>query len=552
MFFKGLIIDLDNTIYNYKECNDKSFNHIFKFISNRYNISVDDIWKCYQKVNAQVKNMLNNTASSHNRFIYIKQIFEFFCLGYSDIECVHDMFWNTFYENMTINEGVIELLTFLRKIGIKACILTDFLTQYQITKINTLKLFGLIDHIVTSEEIGIEKPSKNMYYKALDKLKLNPTQVIMIGDDYEKDINGSRDMGIYPFWFSDNIGLNIGPTETVFNKFTDLYYLFSTFEDELIFFEHLSKMYGERFDLVQAGGGNISFKYKNLMAIKASGYSLSQVDVKTGYSIIDNEKYKDDIKQDYFVITTIKPSIETPLHSFLSKYTVHLHPIQINNILVRHDCKLVLQKLFPDSLILDYCTPGEKLYNELKMKYSDQKIIFLLNHGVIYTSDSREEITQLIGNSLDICEQYIGKDFSAYKNVNIISDLMNRVTTEKYVTIHCQDKIIDKYFKNKADFNSTTFPDKVVYCGISWYDSDLDINALITYIKEYGIPKIFLFENNIYITSTSLYKCYDIEKVLKASLMINDTKTINICLENKEVNFLINWDREKYRQQVSI
>ena len=47
----------------------------------------------------------------------------------------------------------------------------------------------------------------------------------------------------------------------------------------------LSKYAGERFDLVQAGGGNSSVKLENgEMLIKASGFILSDVEINNGYS----------------------------------------------------------------------------------------------------------------------------------------------------------------------------------------------------------------------------------------------------------------------------
>ena len=46
----------------------------------------------------------------------------------------------------------------------------------------------------------------------------------------------------------------------------------------------LSKYAGERFDLVQAGGGNSSVKLENgEMLIKASGFILSDVEINNGY-----------------------------------------------------------------------------------------------------------------------------------------------------------------------------------------------------------------------------------------------------------------------------
>ena len=53
----------------------------------------------------------------------------------------------------------------------------------------------------------------------------------------------------------------------------------------------ISKYAGERFDLIQAGGGNSSVKLSdNSMLIKASGFLLSDLTFERGYAKVDNLK----------------------------------------------------------------------------------------------------------------------------------------------------------------------------------------------------------------------------------------------------------------------
>ena len=56
-----------------------------------------------------------------------------------------------------------------------------------------------IDFLVTSEEVGCEKPNKLIFEKALEKINLENDQVIMIGDSELKDIKGAKNLGIRSF-----------------------------------------------------------------------------------------------------------------------------------------------------------------------------------------------------------------------------------------------------------------------------------------------------------------------------------------------------------------
>lgn len=104
----------------------------------------------------------------------------------------------------------------------------------------------------------------------------------------------------------------------------------------------MSRYCGERFDLVQAGGGNSSVKTENnWMFIKASGINMSTINEVSGYVSIDNSKLSNDIDAgnvgevlSYNIIGHKRGSIETFMHSILNKFTIHLHPIQVNRILI--------------------------------------------------------------------------------------------------------------------------------------------------------------------------------------------------------------------------
>ena len=113
--------------------------------------------------------------------------------------------------------------------------------------------------------------------------------------------------------------------------------------DELSDFVQISRYAGERFDLVQAGGGNSSVKLDNdEMLIKASGFLLSEVTKDRGFSTVDTKKVANILtnkaiksetnsrKRESIAANLIneaildkknRPSIETLLHSFIQIYS---------------------------------------------------------------------------------------------------------------------------------------------------------------------------------------------------------------------------------------
>lgn len=552
MFYKGIIFDLDDTLYDYKKCHETAIATVINYIieHNDKHKNHEYIFEVYKKIDNKLKHELKNTASSHNKSIYFKHLLEELNLDYYHFQILHELYWTNFYTNMVCFEGVEDFIIWNKTNGIKIGILTDYETEYQIIKLEKLGLLSYIDHIVTSEEVGIEKPSVNMFFQILRKMNLSCDEVIMIGDNYEKDIIGALNIGLKSYWFNKN---NINC-----NNFTELHSKFYEIHHNLNELKNISKYCGERFDLVQAGGGNTSVKVDDLMFIKASGYNLTNIDEKNGYVVINNKLVIEDIKKNdvsnnitkYNYIGKKRASIETFMHSILKKYTIHLHPIQINKILISKNVKEIVNQIYPSGLIIDYLTPGIKVCNEINKCYDNHNVIFLLNHGIIITSDDIKQIYILLEDVIDRFEKYQNINFDRYKSTNNISDIINKKCTLANVTYLCEDEIINKYLLNKKELfkMKISFPDALIYCGVKIL---FNIDNLNDYIKSVGeSPKIIVENDLIYINSHNLQKCKEIEDVFKSNIMILDSDFDKCFLSFEEICFLNNWDAEKYRKNL--
>ena len=105
---------------------------------------------------------------------------------------------------MKLNAGAKKFILKCNEKNIPICCLTDLTAEIQFRKVLKLNLEYNIKYIVTSEEVGIEKPNKKMFQRALEKLRLSTDQVIMIGDSVDKDIWGAEEMGITSFLVKSN------------------------------------------------------------------------------------------------------------------------------------------------------------------------------------------------------------------------------------------------------------------------------------------------------------------------------------------------------------
>jgi putative hydrolase of the HAD superfamily len=60
----------------------------------------------------------------------------------------------------------------------------------------------LLDKVYCYRKIGHKKPSKEFFGYILSDLGLEPSQAIMVGDDFEADVVGANNCGIQAIWYN--------------------------------------------------------------------------------------------------------------------------------------------------------------------------------------------------------------------------------------------------------------------------------------------------------------------------------------------------------------
>ena len=338
----------------------------------------------------------------------------------------------------------------------------------------------------------------------------------------------------------------------------------------------LSKYAGMREDIIQAGGGNTSVKINDeTMFIKSSGYQLSEMEENVGYSKVNYKKIVDYFKSNLEIkrsdekellentlIEGKRPSIETFLHSITEKYTLHTHPLLINVFTSRKNGMKELKSMFPDSLVIDYQTPGIFLAKEFFDKFlkleNPQKanIVFLKNHGLIVSGKNMDEVIELHESILETLENKLKVNMRAYRNSTFLFKKLEDFIENNIVYL-CENGRIKDFIENNSieDINYCFSPDSLIYCNkkILLLNKDDDMLEVIkNHSLKYGNFNVVYFENELYIIAPNVKKAKEIESVLSFNLQVLELNKNNEMdfLTEEEQNFLLNWDSEKYRKNL--
>jgi rhamnose utilization protein RhaD (predicted bifunctional aldolase and dehydrogenase) len=156
-------------------------------------------------------------------------------------------------------------------------------------------------------------------------------------------------------------------------------------------------MFGQLDELVQAGGGNISVKIEGKVTIiKSSGVALCDVTKDRGYCIVNHEAIANSLSgleepnlKDMTFSSGV-PSLEVYFHSFMKKYVVHIHP----STMLPYLCGSC-----PEAV--PYFKPGFELSKEVYTRWKGEPVVFLKNHGVIFTSDSLNELIAVANSTYE-------------------------------------------------------------------------------------------------------------------------------------------------------
>lgn len=224
----SVLFDLDNTLYNYDSCNQVGLKSIFDNLSKVISIAEDDFFELYDSSRIEVKLHIPYQASSHSRLLYIKILLEKISTPVDPrlIISLEENYWSAFLEEMDLFEGVADCLEYLQAKKIKIGLVTDLNLRIQLKKLIKLDIHKYFNKIITSEEVGIEKPSPKIFNYALNSLKTTASETCMVGDSLDRDIKGAAKLGIYTI-FKNSENKIISEANKTFNDFIQLRSIFN-------------------------------------------------------------------------------------------------------------------------------------------------------------------------------------------------------------------------------------------------------------------------------------------------------------------------------------
>lgn len=182
---KLIMFDMDDTLYNEKDYVVSGFQEVAKYLNKKYTV---DFYEAYSS--------LLESFIAKGRGRNFDDIIEKKSLSPKIISDLVKIY-REHRPNICLREDVV---FFLRKLSEKhkLCLITDGWCEVQKKKVEALGLKEYFDLIIYSQKDGIEyaKPHSKFFLKAMKFFKVPKEKILMVGDDYSKDVVGAERIGI--------------------------------------------------------------------------------------------------------------------------------------------------------------------------------------------------------------------------------------------------------------------------------------------------------------------------------------------------------------------
>jgi rhamnose utilization protein RhaD (predicted bifunctional aldolase and dehydrogenase) len=273
-------------------------------------------------------------------------------------------------------------------------------------------------------------------------------------------------------------------------------------------------------DLVQASGGNTSWKEDKKVWVKGSGKRLKDALTEDVFAFIDFETLtKDEILacQDFsgLVKNSISPSIEANFHLALScEFITHLHSLGSIAIGISDRNSMELDFAMDISFV-PYARPGVDLARAIdKIEDCSEKILVLRNHGVIVSGKTCSDIENKILEFESLVRSFFTKIPESESFPSWVEILTLGVLT----------------------------PDEAVFLGEKPFVESEGVSESSVAINSKGE---LIFRDNFSNDRVELAKFY-----VRVAKLIGNKTQVNY-LDANEVNQLLGWDKEKRRIAMS-
>lgn len=203
--YRDLFIDLDDTLYDFSAASRESFRETYELLEySRFFDSFEQYMSIYEPYNLELWRIYGEGKITKEELNARRYSHPLEAVGVEDAELASTFCREALSRIPTKNTlipGAIELLDYLKP-NYRLHILSNGFKELQAHKMTTTGISCYFDTLLLSEDIGVNKPNRELYEYALERTGAELTSSLMIGDMFDTDIKGAANIGMDQLFFN--------------------------------------------------------------------------------------------------------------------------------------------------------------------------------------------------------------------------------------------------------------------------------------------------------------------------------------------------------------
>lgn len=206
--YKHLFFDLDRTIWDFEKNSTETILELLNEwgLSRRGRLTESTFLKVYKEINKRLwqeygQGRITKTELRAERFYQSLLAFKI------DEKELALNFNDTYIQRCSSKTNLVpyskEILNYLASSYILH-IITNGFTEAQNVKLEKSGIRPFFSEVVIADEVGITKPDPRIFHHAIEASDADLKESIMIGDDFEADVLGAKNVGMDQIYYKKN------------------------------------------------------------------------------------------------------------------------------------------------------------------------------------------------------------------------------------------------------------------------------------------------------------------------------------------------------------
>ncbi|KAJ4254447.1 hypothetical protein NW762_010045 [Fusarium torreyae] len=191
--------DLDDTLHEFRKASRAATTYcLSRIASDNPHVTLQDLQDQYQVILKQgTADAFTDGKTSHDyRRARFAATLSHFGLSHNSVNELLEDYERVLVDNLTLKPGAITLLEAIKSSGRKIAVITEGPQDAQERAVRDLGIGKYIDFLATTNYFGVAKIS-GLFGKVLDHLKIQPHEIVYIGDSQQRDIEPATKEGVY-------------------------------------------------------------------------------------------------------------------------------------------------------------------------------------------------------------------------------------------------------------------------------------------------------------------------------------------------------------------